>query len=113
MLNPSLVFEAFFNGADGVIIAGCHPQDCHYDSGFMKTANRFESIKEMLGGAGIKENRVKIESISAGEGEKFARVISEFKSELVKLGPIKPGEFAKPSITKEGKKRRKAKINEL
>jgi len=113
MLNPSLVFEAFFNGADGVIIAGCHPQDCHYDTGFMKAANRYESIKEILSEAGIKGNRVKIESISAGEGEKFARVISEFKSELVKLGPIKPGEFTKPSITIEEKKKKKAKLNEL
>jgi heterodisulfide reductase subunit A len=113
MLNPSLVFEAFFNGADGVLIAGCHPQDCHYDTGFMKAANRYESIKEMLGEAGIKENRIKIESISAGEGEKFARVISEFKSELVELGPIKPGEFAKPSITIEEKKKSKVKLNEL
>jgi F420-non-reducing hydrogenase iron-sulfur subunit len=113
MLNPSLVFEAFFNGADGVLIAGCHPQDCHYDTGFMKATNRFESIKEMLGEAGIKMNRVKIESISAGEGEKFAHVISDFKTELEKLGPIKPGEFIKPSITKDGKKKKKAKLNEL
>ena len=113
MLNPSLVFEAFFNGADGVLIAGCHPQDCHYDTGFTKAANRFESIKELLGEAGIKMNRVKIESISAGEGEKFAQVISDFKSELVKLGPIKPGEFTKSSVTKKGKEKKKAKLNEL
>ena len=113
MLNPSLVFEAFFNGADGVLIAGCHPQDCHYDKGFMKAANRFESIKEMLGEAGIKMNRVRIESISAGEGEKFAQIISDFKTELTKLGPIKPGEYTKPSATKEGKKKIKAKLNEI
>ena len=113
MLNPSLVFEAFFNGADGVLIAGCHPQDCHYDTGFMKATNRFESIREMLGETGINVNRVKIESISAGEGEKFAQVISEFKSELLELGPIKPGEFVKASTTKKGTKKKKAKLNEL
>jgi F420-non-reducing hydrogenase iron-sulfur subunit len=113
MLNPSLVFEAFFNGADGVLIAGCHPQDCHYDTGFMKAVNRFESIREMLGEAGIKMNRVRIESVSAGEGEKFSQVISDFKAELTELGPIKPGEFTKPPVTKEGKKKKKAKLNEI
>jgi heterodisulfide reductase subunit A len=112
MLNPSQVFEAFFNGADGVLIAGCHPQDCHYDTGFMKTTIRYESIREMLGEAGINEDRIKIVSISAGEGEKFAQVISEFKSELGKLGPIKPGEYVKPVIAEE-KKKEKVKLDEI
>ena len=67
----------------------------------------------MLGEAGIKVNRVRIESISAGEGEKFAQIISDFKSELAKLGPIKPGEFTEPSAIKEGKKKKKAKLNEI
>ncbi|MHA1486758.1 MAG: hydrogenase iron-sulfur subunit, partial [Promethearchaeota archaeon] len=109
MLNPSLVFEAFFNGADGVLIAGCHPQDCHYDTGFIKAANRYESIREILGEAGLNENRVRIESISAGEGEKFAQVVSNFKTELEKLGPIKPGEFQKPYIGEQKKEKKKAK----
>ena len=113
MLNPSLVFEAFFNGADGVLIAGCHPQDCHYDTGFIKAANRYESIKEILGEAGINEKRVRIESISAGEGEKFAQVVSNFKTELGKLGPIKPGEFQKPRVEEYKKEKKKAKLNEL
>ncbi len=112
MLNPSQVFEAFFNGADGVLIAGCHPQDCHYDTGFMKATTRYESIREILGEAGINEDRVKIVSISAGEGEKFAQVISEFKSELEKLGPIKPGEYIKPVIAEE-KKKEKVKLDEI
>jgi len=95
MLDPSLVFEAFFNGADGVLIAGCHEQDCHYDTGFIKAKTRYESIKELLGEAGINENRVKIESISAGEGIKFANVVNEFVETLKNLGPIKPDEFKK------------------
>jgi heterodisulfide reductase subunit A len=113
MLNPSLVFEAFFNGADGVLIAGCHPQDCHYDTGFIKAANRYESIREILGEAGLNENRVRIESISAGEGEKFAQVVSNFKTELEKLGPIKPGEYQKPYVGEPQKEKKKAKLNEL
>ncbi|MHA2325877.1 MAG: hydrogenase iron-sulfur subunit, partial [Promethearchaeota archaeon] len=75
MLNPSLVFESFFYGADGVLIAGCYPQDCHYEEGFIKASTRYDSIKEILGETGINENRVKIMSIDAGEGEKFATTI--------------------------------------
>ena len=101
MLDPSLVFEAFFQGADGVIIAGCHEQDCHYDTGFLKAKTRYESIKEMLIEAGINENRIVIESISAGEGKKFAQVISEFKESINKLGPIKPGEFKRSKSPKK------------
>ena len=114
MLDPSLVFEAFFNGADGVLIAGCHEQDCHYQTGFIKAKTRYESIKEMLAEAGINENRVRIESISAGEGEKFAHVVAEFKNELKKLGPIKPDEYKRPILTeKEIKAKEKASLEEI
>jgi len=112
MLDPALVFESFFLGADGVLIAGCYEQDCHYDTGFIKAKTRYNSIKDMLGETGINEKRVKISSISAGEGEKFAKVIRDFKEELEELEPIKPGEFTKPSI-KEGTVRSTAKLDEL
>ncbi|MHA1150825.1 MAG: hydrogenase iron-sulfur subunit [Promethearchaeota archaeon] len=95
MIDPSLVLESFFHGADGVLIAGCHEQDCHYDTGFIKAKIRYESIKEMLAEVGINEKRVKIASISAGEGEKFAKLIAEFKKEIKELGPIKPEEYKK------------------
>ncbi len=112
MLNPALVFESFFKGADGVLIAGCHEQDCHYDTGFIKTKTRYESIREMLAEAGINENRVKIASISAGEGKKFAQIVSEFKEELEKLGPIKPEEYIKPMYS-EKKVEEKARLDEI
>ncbi|MHA1671260.1 MAG: hydrogenase iron-sulfur subunit [Promethearchaeota archaeon] len=98
MLNPSSVFETLLQGADGVLIAGCHEQDCHYDTGFIKAKTRYESMKEMLIQAGINENRLKITSISAGEGELYAQVITEFKEQLEELGPIKPGEYVKHVI---------------
>jgi heterodisulfide reductase subunit A len=107
MLNPSLVFESFFYGADGVLIAGCYPQDCHYEEGFVKATFRYESIKEMLTEAGINENRVKIISIDAGEGEKFAKEIKEFKESLEKLGPIRPNEYTKPFHRRRNKKLKK------
>ncbi|MFX1393425.1 MAG: hydrogenase iron-sulfur subunit [Promethearchaeota archaeon] len=112
MLDPSLVFEAFFKGADGVLIAGCHPQDCHYNEGFLKAKTRYKSIKEMLAEVGINEKRVKIVSISAGEGEKFAHIVTEFKEELEKLGSIKPDEY-KREIQKEKKVKEKAHLDEI
>ncbi|MFX0041620.1 MAG: hydrogenase iron-sulfur subunit [Candidatus Hodarchaeota archaeon] len=112
MLNPSLVFESFFHGADGVLIAGCYPQDCHYQEGFNKAATRYESIKQMLAETGINENRIKITSISAGEGEKFAQIITKLKEDLEKLGPIHPEEYSKP-ISRKEKVVDKAKLDEI
>ncbi|MFX0069946.1 MAG: hydrogenase iron-sulfur subunit [Candidatus Hermodarchaeota archaeon] len=112
MLDPSLVFEAFFNGADGVLIAGCHEQDCHYGKGFIKAKTRYAGIREILAISGINEARVKIESVSAGEGEKFARVISEFREQLDQLGPIKPEEYKRPVILDKTEKQ-KARLDEI
>ncbi len=114
MLDPSLVFDAFFNGADGVLIAGCHEQDCHYKEGFIKAKTRYESIKEVLAESGINEKRVRIESISAGEGEKFAQVVAQFTEELKKLGPIKPNEYKRPILKeKDLQVKEKARLNEI
>ena len=112
MLNPSLIFESFFYGADGVLIAGCYPQDCHYKEGFNKAKVRYESIKEMLIEAGINEKRLKITSISAGEGEKFAQTIGEFKEVLDNLGPIQPDEYSK-SISYKEEVKDKARLDEI
>ncbi len=112
MLNPSLVFESLFYGADGVLIAGCHEQDCHYQEGFIKAKNRYVSIKEILAEAGINEKRVKIISISAGEGEKFAHTIKQFREEISNLGSIQPDEYTKPPSIKE-KLKEKAKLDEI
>jgi len=112
MLNPLLVFESFFYGADGVLIAGCYPQDCHYEAGFSKTETRYESIKEILAETGINKDRVKIVSISAGEGEKFAKVIKKFKDKLEKIGPIRPDEYLKSAPSREQIKD-KIKLNEI
>ncbi|MFX1241323.1 MAG: hydrogenase iron-sulfur subunit [Promethearchaeota archaeon] len=112
MINPSLIFESLFNGADGVLIAGCHEQDCHYQEGFIKAKTRYESIREMLIEAGINENRVKIVSISAGEGEKYAKIIKEFKEQIENFGPIQPHEYIKPPSIKKPVKD-KAKLDEL
>ena len=97
MLNPAIIVESLLMGFDGILIAGCYFQDCHYETGFLKAETRYQSIKEILAETSINENRIKIVSISAGEGEKFAQVIKEFKDQLEILGPIHPDEYLKPT----------------
>ncbi len=111
MLDPALVFESFFHGADGVLLAGCYEVDCHYDKGFIKAKTRYKSVKEMLINSGINEKRFRIESIAAGEGEKYGKIIEDFTSRLEKLGPLKVGEYTKP-ITKKPEMK-KAKLDEI
>ena len=86
-VDTVLVETAFLNGADGVLIAGCHPGDCHYQSGNYKTNRRVKLVKKFLEEMGVEPNRVRFEYISASEGQKFAQVVTEFVDELKKLGP--------------------------
>jgi F420-non-reducing hydrogenase iron-sulfur subunit len=87
-VHPSYILEAFKDGADGVLVAGCHPpNDCHYISGNLKAARRVAMLKKVLKQLGFDERRLRLEWISAAEGEKFARVITEFTRELKELGP--------------------------
>ena len=87
-VHPSHILEAFKDGADGVLVAGCHPpNDCHYISGNLKAARRVALLKKVLDQLGMEEKRLRLEWISAAEGEKFARVITEFTNDLKALGP--------------------------
>ena len=86
-VDTVFVLEALKKGADGVLVAGCHPGDCHYQSGNYKTNRRIKLLKKLLGEMGIEPNRVRFEYISASEGQKFAQVVTDFVGELKKLGP--------------------------
>jgi len=87
-VDPAFILEAFKNGADGVLVAGCHPpNDCHYISGNLKALRRTMLLKEVLKELGIEPERLRIEWISASEGDKFATVIREMVEEIKKLGP--------------------------
>ena len=87
-VHPSHIMEALKNGADGVLVAGCHPpNDCHYISGNLKAARRVALLKKVLKQLGMNEKRLRLEWISAAEGEKFAHVITEFTQALKELGP--------------------------
>jgi F420-non-reducing hydrogenase iron-sulfur subunit len=81
------VLEAFQKGADGVFIGGCHPRDCHYLEGNYKTLRRILLLKKLLPQLGIEPERLKLEWVSAAEGQRFAQVVTDFISEVKKLGP--------------------------
>jgi len=88
-IDVQFILEAFKNGADGVLIAGCHtPNDCHYMSGNYKALKRIALLKKLLEQLGIDPRRVRLEWISATEGKKFAEVVKEFVEEIKKLGPL-------------------------
>jgi heterodisulfide reductase subunit A len=87
-VSPIFVLEALKRGADGVLIMGCHPGDCHYDTGFMKAERRIGALKEMLGLMGLDNRRVKIVSASASEGKRLAKLIREYVNELEQLQPV-------------------------
>ena len=74
-MDPVFVLKAFSEGADGVLILGCHPGDCHYVEGNYKTARRIPLLKKMLDQLGVEEGRVRLDWVSAAEGERFASIV--------------------------------------
>jgi len=87
-IDPAFILEAFKDGADGVLVAGCHlPSDCHYISGNFKAMRRINLLKKVLKQFGIEPERVRLEWISASEGDKFATVVRDMVEEIKKLGP--------------------------
>ena len=87
-IDPQFILEALAKGADGVLIGGCHPNDCHYVEGNYKMLRRFRLLRRLLKDMGIEEERVRLEWISAAEGEKVKVVMNEMVEQLKKLGPL-------------------------
>jgi F420-non-reducing hydrogenase iron-sulfur subunit len=87
-VNPMFVVNALQQGADGVLIGGCHPGDCHYIQGNYLARRRMVVLKKLLEYLGIDERRVRMTWVSAAEGKKFADVIKEVTEDLRKLGPM-------------------------
>lgn len=86
-VDPQFVLKALKDGADGVLIGGCHYGDCHYQSGNYKTARKVTLTKKLLEDMGLEPERLRFEHISASEGNKLANVVREFTEEIRKLGP--------------------------
>jgi F420-non-reducing hydrogenase iron-sulfur subunit len=94
-VDPQFVLEAFSKGADGVLIGGCHPNDCHYAEGNYKCLRRFRLLQRMVADLGIDAKRFRLEWISAAEGDKVRQVVNEMVEQLRALGPLGlPGRFA-------------------
>ena len=87
MVHPNLIIDALTKGADGVIMCGCHPGDCHYLEGNLKAEKRAEAIELMLEDFGLESERFRLEWVSAAEGPKFAQTMNEFTETIRALGP--------------------------
>jgi len=87
-VNPIFVINALQQGADGVLIGGCHPGDCHYERGNYLARRRMAILKNLLEYTGIDKRRVRMTWVSAAEGNKFAEVVTEITDDIKKLGPM-------------------------
>lgn len=87
-VDPQFVLDAFAKGADGVLIGGCHPGDCHYQEGNYKTLRRMQLLKRLLADMGIEKERFRLEWISASEADHLKNVANEMVADIKKLGPL-------------------------
>ncbi len=88
-VNPMFVLKAFQRGADGVILCGCHPGDCHYVTGNYYTRRRMSLLFSFLNYMGIEKERTRVEWVSAAEGAKFSAVMNDFAKKINELGENK------------------------
>ena len=85
-VDPLFILRAYLGGADGVRIAGCHPGDCHYQEGNYYTRRRFAMVKKVIEGVGLESDRIRLSWVSASEGQKYAKVATEFTEKIRELG---------------------------
>ncbi len=86
-IDPQFVLDAFAKGADGVLIGGCHPGDCHYSEGNYKCLRRYELLLKYMEQIGLDNSRLRLEWISASEGKRLQEVVNEMTETLKQLGP--------------------------
>ena len=87
-INPLFILKALEEGHDGVLVVGCHPGDCHYNSGNYKARRRIMLLKNMLPQFGIEPERLRLEWISASEASRFQSAVNGFIDEVTELGPL-------------------------
>ncbi|MHA1266317.1 MAG: hydrogenase iron-sulfur subunit [Candidatus Helarchaeota archaeon] len=85
-VDPAFILRAFENGADGVLICGCHINDCHYIAGNVQAEKNVNMTKKLIEAVGINPQRLRLEWISAAEGAKFSKVVTDFTTQLEQLG---------------------------
>lgn len=104
-VDPQFVLAAFRQGADGVLIGGCHPGDCHYQSGNTKCLRRFELLRRLVDQLGIEPERLRLEWISAAEGDRLRDVTNDMAATLRGLGPLKLEPIPRPHAGEETEQR--------
>jgi F420-non-reducing hydrogenase iron-sulfur subunit len=87
-VDPLFILRALAEGMDGVLICGCHPGDCHYVDGNCKTMGRFPLLSQMLDTLGVEQERVRLEWVSASEGQRYAELVAEMTEQVRALGPL-------------------------
>jgi coenzyme F420-reducing hydrogenase delta subunit/ferredoxin len=88
-VSPEIVMRTFDQGADGVLVLGCHIGECHYETGNHRTAKRFPILHSLMTFAGLEEERLRLDWVSASEGERFSRIVNDFIASVKPLGPAK------------------------
>ncbi len=98
-VDPMFVVKAFQEGADGVMVLGCHPGDCHYRDGNYYARRRFALMHDFLDFVGIDMRRLRIDWVSAAEGKRFAQVVGDFTAQVRDLGPLKAPAEAQEAVS--------------
>lgn len=93
-VDPQFVLSAYRMGADAVLILACHPGDCHYKEGNYRALNRHTLLNLLLEQFGIEKERCRLDYVSAGEGEKFSRIVGEMVEAVKRLGPLRLSDTA-------------------
>ncbi|WP_319468369.1 hydrogenase iron-sulfur subunit [uncultured Pseudodesulfovibrio sp.] len=94
MVDPKYIVKSILSGADGVLVSGCHPGDCHYINGNYKARRRVKLLNEILPQFGIERERVKLTWVGASEGNEFAATVNNFVNEIRELGPMEARSMA-------------------
>ena len=100
-VSPELIMRAFDEGADGVLVLGCHIGECHYDNGNHRTAKRMPVLHALMEFAGLEPERLRLDWVSASEGQRFAQIATEFTETVRALGPCKWKQNGLPVHTAE------------
>ena len=95
-VDPQFVLTAYREGADGVLILGCHPGDCHYRDGNIKAMRRFAMLKKTMGQLGLDPRRLRLDWVAAGEGVRFQKITNEMAATVTELGPLALTGFVAP-----------------
>jgi F420-non-reducing hydrogenase iron-sulfur subunit len=87
-VEPTFILKALQTGADGVLVLGCHPSDCHYTNGNYKAMRRMALLDKLLEQFGIEKERVRLDWVSASEGGKFVSIVNDMTAKIKELGPL-------------------------